>query len=164
MLRKKQTDNNVKEYYKLTFDESRKKQTGIGNIVYTVVFLAFWIIAGLMNTDSSRVFWVLFPYYFICLPIIYFGYGAVNYLTLPIRMERMAYDASIRRMHRSGLGIIIMTAITILLDIIYMIINHQNVNIGKEILFIVCLAGVIVVGILYARFYDKYYANVTVDT
>ena len=75
----------------------------------------------------------------------------------------MAYDTSIGHMRRSGLGIIIWTAVNIVLDIIYMILNYENVNIGKEIIYTLCLAGIVVVGIVYSKFYNRCYTKITID-
>ena len=161
MFNKKYKDDH--RYYKLDINEIEKKKANRWNWVYFAGMFAFWILAGLINQDSSRIFYVLFPYYFIFLPIIYFGYGVLNFSGLSVNMDGVAYDGSIRRMHRSGLGIIIWTGINILLDIIYIILNFQTANIGKEILYVVCLVGVMVVGILFGKFYDKTYTKFSLE-
>ena len=155
----KEKYKNDNRYYKLDINETEKRHVNLMNWVYFFGMFCFWLLAGLVNQDSSRTFYVLFPYYFIFLPIIYFGYGAFNFSGLSSNMDGVAYDGSIRRMHRSGLGIIIWTGINILLDIIYIIVNFQTANIGKEVIYIVFLAGVVVVGVLYGKFYDKHYTK-----
>lgn len=153
----------VGQYYELLIDEETKKSTNKKNIFYLILFLLFWILAGLVNQDSSRTFWVLFPYFFILLPIIYFGYGAVNYWAQSVKMEKMAYDTSVGRMHRSGLGVIIWTAINVLLDIIYIILNINTAVIWKEIVYILFLLGIVVSGVMYAKFYDKNYTRLHIQ-
>ena len=108
----KEKYKNDNRYYKLDINEIEKKKIKFYNWLYLFGMLFFWIMAGLVNQDSSRTFYVLFPYYFIFLPIIYFGYGALNFSGVEVVMDGIAYDGSIRRMHRSGLGIIIWTGIT----------------------------------------------------
>lgn len=157
MFKEKYKDDN--RYYKLDINETEKKKIKVQNWLYFLGMFFFWIMAGLVNQDSSRTFYVLFPYYFIFLPIIYFGYGVLNFSGIAVVMDGVAYDGSIRRMHRSGLGIIIWTGINILLDIIYIIVNFQTANLLKEIIYIVLLSGVIVVGSMFAKFYDKNYAK-----
>ena len=156
MFKNKYKDDN--RYYKLDINETEKKQVNLWNWFYFAGMFLFWLLAGLVNQDSSRTFYVLFPYYFIFLPIIYFGYGALNFSGVSSNMDGVAYDGSIRRMHRSGLGIIIWTGINILLDIIYIILNFQTVNLWKEVVYSVFLIGIILVGFLFAKFYDKTYA------
>ncbi len=155
----KEKYKNDNRFYKLDINETDLKKMKRYNFYYFLGMFAFWLLAGLVNQDSSRTFYVLFPYYFIFLPVIYFGYGAFNFSGLLANMDGVAYDGSIRRMHRSGLGIIIWTGINILLDIIYIILNFHTANIGKEIIYAVCLVGVIVVGVLYGKFYDKSYTK-----
>ncbi len=157
MFKKKYKEDN--RYYKLDINETEKKKANRWNLIYFAGMFCFWLLAGLVNQDSSRTFYVLFPYYFIFLPIIYFGYGVLNFWTLSSDMDGVAYDGSIRRMHRSGLGIIIWTGINVLLDIIYIILNFQTANIGKEIIYCIFLIGIIVVGFFFAKFYDKTYAK-----
>jgi len=138
-------------YYKLDINELEIKKAKRWNWIYFSGMFLLWILAGLVNQDSSRIFYVLFPYYFIFLPIIYFGYGAFNFSDISQNMDGVTYDGSIRRMHRSGLGIIILTGINILLDAIYIVVNFQTADIGKEILYILCLLGVVIVGVLYGK-------------
>ena len=159
----KQKYKNDNRYYKLDINETEKKQVKLYNWIYFVGMLFFWVLAGLVNQDSSRTFYVLFPYYFIFLPIIYFGYGALNFSGTAVVMDGIAYDGSIRRMHRSGLGIIIWTGINILLDIIYIIVNFKTANLMREIIYSVLLLGVIAVGFMFAKFYDKNYSKFASD-
>jgi hypothetical protein len=159
----KKNIQNDNRFYKLDINEIEKKKSNRMNWCYFAGMLFFWVMAGLVNQDSSRTFYVLFPYYFIFLPIIYFGYGVLNLSGLSNVMDGVAYDGSIRRMHRSGLGIIIWTGINVLLDIIYIIINFKTANIGKEILYCLPLIGIIVVGFFFARYYDRNYAKLTMQ-
>lgn len=150
---------NDNRFYKLDINETEKRKVNLWNWLYFAGMFAFWLLAGLVNQDSSRCFYVLFPYYFIFLPIIYFGYGALNFGGISSGMDGVAYDGSIRRMHRSGLGIIIWTGINVLLDIIYIILNFQTTNVWKEIVYCIFLVGIIVVGFGFAKFYDRNYAT-----
>lgn len=157
MFKNKYKDDN--RFYKLEINETEKKKVNKMNWMYFFGMFCFWLLAGLVNQDSSRTFYVLFPYYFIFLPIIYFGYGALNFSGISSNMDGVAYDSSIRRMHRSGLGIIVWTGINVLLDIIYMILNFQTTNVWKEMIYCIALIGIIVVGFGFAKFYDRNYAT-----
>ena len=68
------------EFYVLPFDEQQKRRTGILNVIWTI---ALWVIElgmGLINPDSSRTAWIVFPYLFVILPLGYMLYGAVSYI------------------------------------------------------------------------------------
>ena len=161
MFKKKVQNDN--RFYKLDLKETAKKRINRRNWLYFMGMFFFWLLAGLVNQDSSRTVYVLFPYYFIFLPIIYFGYGALNFNGLSNIVDGIAYDGSVRRMQRSGLGIIIWTSINILLDIIYIIRNFKITNLTKEILYCLPLIGIIIVGIAFAKFYDENYAKLTMQ-
>ena len=48
------------------------------NVIWTI---ALWVIElgmGLLNPDSSRTAWIVFPYLFVILPLGYMLYGAVQ--------------------------------------------------------------------------------------
>ena len=151
------------EYYCLSFDEKQKKRTRIYNMLFLIAFVTVWMIAGLINQDSSRTAWILFPYFFLLLPMIYFFNGAFGYWSVPLRMEKALYDTALGRMHRSGIGIIVMAIINIILDVIFIGLNIQTINIISELLYIGCLILVLLIGFIFAKFYDKTYANIVIE-
>ena len=89
------------DFYVLPFDEQQKRRTGILNVIWTI---ALWVIElgmGLLNPDSSRTAWIVFPYLFVILPLGYMLYGAVSYIGAPLRMHRAHYETGLLRMKRS---------------------------------------------------------------
>lgn len=156
---KSQKYNNFYNIYRKDIEIKKVKER---NWLYFLGIVIFWLLAGLVNQNSSRTFYVLFPYYFIFLPIIYFGYGMINFSSLSKNIDEAAFYGSIRRIHRSGLGIIVFTGVTILLDIIYIIFNFKTTNLRKEMCFCILLSGILVVGVSFAKFYNKYYTNLKI--
>lgn len=83
------------DFYVLPFDEQQKRRTGILNVIWTI---ALWVIElgmGLINPDSSRTAWIVFPYLFVILPLGYMLYGAVSYIGAPVRMHRAHYETGL---------------------------------------------------------------------
>lgn len=51
-------------YYILPFTEQEKKKSNWLNMAFAAVLLILQVAAGMVNQDSSRTFWVLYPYLF----------------------------------------------------------------------------------------------------
>lgn len=161
----KQNDEGRFEYvgqlYKLPLDEKGKKRTNWINFFFVILFFAGEIGLGLINQESSRTIWILLPYFTLFLPMAYFAVGAYSYATSPAQMERAAYRGSILRMHRSVLGIIILSVINMALDLVY-IVTHKP-DIFRELLYIGGFAVILVIAIGFALVYNRNYARVTVE-
>ena len=56
-------------YYILPFSEKEKKKTNWINMAFAAILLVLQVVAGMVNQDSSRTFWVLYPYLFTFLPV-----------------------------------------------------------------------------------------------
>lgn len=100
--------------------EQEKKKSNWLNMAFAAVLLILQVAAGMVNQDSSRTFWVLYPYLFTFLPVFYFLVGAFSYWSDPLRMQKAQYETGIARMKRSCIGSMVMTIISVILDIIYM--------------------------------------------
>ena len=151
------------DYYCLPLDEAAKKKAGTGNLLFGFGMLALIVTAGLLNADSSRIAWITFPYIFLFLPCAYLLFGAFSFLSAGVRMTKPVYDGSLVRMQKSCWGVIILTGINLILDIVFMILNHAEIHMGKEGLFSVLMAGLLLLGILFGRYYDRTYMPVTVE-
>ena len=79
-------------YYILPFTEQEKKKSNWLNMAFAAVLLILQVAAGMVNQDSSRTFWVLYPYLFTFLPVFYFLVGAFSYWSDPLRMQQAQYD------------------------------------------------------------------------
>ena len=60
----------IGDIYVLPFDEKKKKQTNRVTLGFAAAMVAIQLLAGMMNQDSSRTFWIVYPYLFIFLPKI----------------------------------------------------------------------------------------------
>lgn len=153
----------VGDYYILPFDKKQKKKTIIENFLYVIAILALQILSGCINPDSSRTAWIVFPYFFIFIPIGYMFMGAVEYIRTPLKMQKVQFERSIERMRRSGIGIIIFTVISMVLDIVFMILHASNMNVLREILYFSLHLAIIAVVLLFSRFYNRNYAGILTE-
>lgn len=153
----------VGNYYYLPLDEAKKKKANLMNVLFGMSMLLLTIAAGLMNADSSRTAWIVFPYLFLFLPCAYMLFGAHSFWGAKIRMEKVVYDTTITRMRRSCWGVIILSAVNSILDIVYIFLNFSDMNKIREFSYLVCMAVLLAVGIAFGKYFDKTYMPVTVE-
>lgn len=151
------------DYYVLPFDKEQKKKTNRVNIGYTVVLIALQIAAGMLNQDSSRTFWIVYPYLFIFLPLAYMFVGAVSYYSDPLRMQKAQYETGLARIRRSCIGAMVLTGISAVLDVVYIILHHAEIHMGREILYLLCHILFLAVAFMFGKYYDKTYGGLTTE-
>ncbi len=145
--------------YKLTFDEKKKKQTNWINFAFSVAFILVIICAGMINPDSSRTVWIVYPYLFTYLPVAFFLIGCINYGFAKTMMTDEVYQTGLMRIKHSVYAIFIMSGLDILLDLIYIIVNHANINVLHEVEYILFYPVMILIGLIFSKYYDRTYSN-----
>jgi hypothetical protein len=151
------------DYYVLPFDEKQKKRTGICNLLGAGLLLAIQIAAGLMNPDSSRTFWIVYPYLFTLLPLAYMIAGAVRYFEVPLRMQKAHYETSIARIKHSCIGTMVLAGISAVLDIVYMLVHRGDFHVGRELCYFGCQVVCLLAAAAYGRYYDRTYGGITIE-
>lgn len=151
------------DYYVLPFDEEQKKKTNWVNIGYTVALIILQVVAGMLNQDSSRTFWIVYPYLFIFLPLAYMFIGAVSYYSDPLRMQKAQYETGLARIRRSCIGSMVLVGISAVLDIVYMILHHAAIRMGREMLYLFCHILFLAVAFMFGKYYDKTYGGLTTE-
>ena len=151
------------DFYVLPFDEQQKRRTGILNVIWTI---ALWVIElgmGLINTDSSRTAWIVFPYLFVILPLGYMLYGAVSYIGAPVRMHRAHYETGLLRMKRSCIGAMVLTGIGAVLDLVYMVLHRGEIRMGMECIYLICHFLFLAVAFFFGKYYDRNYSGILIE-
>ncbi len=162
MLRNKYKQEEIQTYV-LPFDEKAKIKTNWITIGFALLMAAAQIGIGLVNQDSSRTFWIVYPYLFMFLPAAFMIVGAVSYMDAGVSMPTPQYDGSIRRMHRSALGILVMDGISAVCDVIYMVLYHSRIRIGAELVYLLGHLVLAAIVIAYAKYYDHIFAGIRVE-
>jgi hypothetical protein len=153
----------IGDYYVLPFDEKQKKKTGMYNLLGAVLLLAVQIVAGLVNQDSSRTFWIVYPYLFTFLPLAYLVAGAVRYLEAPLRMQKAHYETSIARIKHSCIGTMVLAGFSVVLDIVYMLLHHDAIHMGRELCYLGCHIFYLFLAAVYGRYYDRTYSGIVLE-
>ncbi len=151
-------------YYVLPFDEKGKKKRSWINIGAVFLLFAIWLMAGLLNQDSSKTFWIVYPYLFILLPLGYMLMGAVSFFGAPLRMQNAQYQTSLARLKHSCIGAMCLSGLSALLDIIYIFTHWGDIALARELLYLASHIVFIVAAFAYGKCYDRIYSGITVET
>lgn len=151
-------------YYCLPLDETEKKKAVSISLLFGLVMLGLTAAAGLINPDSSRTAWIVFPYLFLFLPCVYQLLGAVSLWGAKTRMEKAVYDASIVRMRRSCWGVLVLAAINIVLDILFLALYFDTVNKTREVVYGLCMVMLLLTALAFGRYFDRTFASIQVET
>lgn len=151
------------DYYILPFEKKQKRRTNLANIGFTGLLWAIQIAAGMVNQDSSRTFWIVYPYLFLYLPLAYLFLGAVTYLEVSLRMQKVHYETGVTRIQRSLKGAMVLSGICIVLGLAYMILHYREIQIGRELIYLLCHCLFLSVAFLYARYYNRTYSGIVVE-
>ena len=153
----------IGDYYILPLDERQKKKTNLVNIGFAAVFFLIQIAMGMVNQDSSRTFWIVYPYLFIFLPVAYFFVGAASYWSDPLRMQKAQYETGIARMRRSCIGAAFLAVFSAVLDVIYMLQHLGSMRLGRELLYLLCHILFLAAAFLYGKYYNKAYGGLRIE-
>lgn len=151
------------EFYILPFDRRQKRKTNLINAAFTAVMAVLLVLDGMVNQDSSRTFWVVYPYIFIYLPLLFLLLGVVSYMDCGTRIQVDQYDKSIRRIRRSVWGVIVLSAIAAVCDVVFLVLYHDGIQLGREVIYLAGLLLTAAAGIGYGFCYDRMFAGITVE-
>lgn len=145
--------------YQLSFEKEKKKKTSWLNFAFALGYLLILGGAGMINPDSSRTVWIVYPYLFTFLPVVYFIMGCINYAFAGEVMTDEVYQTGLVRMKHSSYGMIFMAVVDIVLDIVYIILHLKELAIGQELLYLLFFPILIGLSVCYGKYYDKNYAT-----
>lgn len=149
--------------YVLPYDEKQKKKTNWMQIGLTALITVLQLVTGMINQDSSHTFWVVYPYIFVYLPLIFLLLGVISYLECGIRIQEDQYDKSIRRIRRSVWGVIVLSVLAAVCDIVYLVLYRGSINMVREVLYLSGLLLTTGAGIGYGICYDRMFAGIMTE-
>lgn len=152
------------DIYVLPYDETEKKKTYLPCLLFGAGMFAALVVQGLVNQTSSRTLWVVLPYFFQFLPVLFFLIGIVEFAGATPRMTRQQYDKGIGRMHFCGIAVIVMAALSTVCEVVYLIIRRGQYDIGRELIYLFLHVPVIVLACFFARYYNKKFSGISVES
>ena len=111
------------DYYEVKKEKVKRKDFFLSAVFFMILHFA----AGMLNTPSSRVFYVVLPYTILFLPGVYFIMGAFTFNKASKKMEFPTYDKSIVRIRRSLRGMSWGVGYLLIAEMIFTVI-HLNQN------------------------------------
>ena len=154
----------IGDLYILPFDENEKKKTYIPCVIYGILMMGAVLVQGMIDQSSSRTLWVVLPYFIQFLPILFFLVGIVEYVLATPRMTRAQYDKGVGRMRFCSAALIVLTAISAICDIIYMVIRRGEYVIWKELLYFFVHFLTVIIAIMYGQYYNRKFSNITIKS
>lgn len=106
---------------------------------------------GLINTPGSRILYIALPYVGLFFPAFYCLMGAIKFSSAGDKLVYAAFDKSINRIYRSCLGQIILSSITIIGEICYLLFNKHKDRLLGELLFLSGMVIVLALNVLLFR-------------
>ncbi len=151
------------DLYKLPFDGKKKRKTVLCCILFFLLFVALWVLQGLINQTSSHVLWVLIPYLFVLLPTLFMGLGIAEYAFSHDPMRRDEYEKGLERIKHSVIGAMVLAGIGMITEIVYLVIRRGEYTAGRELLFLLFYPLFIALGICFGRYYDRCFSSITIE-
>lgn len=127
------------KYYVSAYIRDKKKKIFIKNAVFDFLYLLLFILCGLLNNVGNRNFFIVVPYAFLFLPIVYLSIGTFSSLKMKEKMERVTYDGAIGRMYRSCMGILGISLYLCIADIICITMSFMDkkpLSVVHEVVFL----------------------------
>lgn len=153
----------VGDYYILPFDEKQKKKTSVIVLLFTLLAFGMILLAGLINQDSSRTVWIVYPYLLMFIPVAYMFMGAMTYVRVPLKMQKVQFETGIERCRRSAIGVLIFTAFSMLLDIVYMVVHRADLHWGRELLYAGCHVALVMGIVIFGKYYNKTFSGIRTE-
>jgi hypothetical protein len=95
--------------------------------------------------------------------VLFFLIGVVEYIGATPRMTKPQYDKGIGRMHFCSAALIVLSVISALCDVLYMILRRGEYDITREIIYLLLHIPVILAAFLFGRYYNKKFSAITVE-
>lgn len=91
---------------------------------------------GLINNPGSRRLEITIPYVACYLPLVYAWLGAFRIMTAPERMSYVDYDKGCLRLKKSGVGMLVFSALTLAGEFFYWSVSGAEFSLSSEWLFL----------------------------
>lgn len=143
----------------LDMSDTEKKKSSYINLMFVIGIAAVWILAGMVNQDSSRTGWIVFLYLFTYLPLIYALFGVAVYWESGTVMSCLQYQQGLLRIRRSLLAVLVMDALGILAELLFIFLYRMEIHAVRELAYLFLHLPVIALVMIYGYYYDHTYVS-----
>ena len=78
-------------------------------------------------------------------------------------MQQVQYETGLARIRRSCAGAMVMAGICMALELVYILLHHNDVRMGRELLYLLCHGLLLAAGFLYGRYYNRTYGGLVIE-
>ena len=121
-----------------------------------VVMIALYVVCGMLDNAGNRNMINAVAYACSCFPLGYNFIGMIATLRLGEKVERRAYDMSIRRMYHSMVGLMILYPIAIVSEVFCLFGAKKTISIATEGLYLLLGLTLVMVAWLVRYLCCKY--------
>lgn len=139
------------EYYQNNMTARQKNILNYSTFLCSAFSVCLFITAGFLNNDGAHCLYVVLPYICIFLPSVYFLSAVFTIWKAPEKLTREKYDNSYGRCRRMPVLNIVLSAICIICDVVFIMQNKKQIVIGKELLFLSLFLLVIIINFVFLR-------------
>lgn len=158
------------EFYSLSCSKKEKGLYAVVCFLFIAAVITVICLQGMLNSPSSRTVWVVLPYFIQFLTAGYFILGLIDYVLLKmssesksLRMSRPQFDGSIARMKHSMIGQIVVAALVIICDVVFIVKNRNIEGISREFVFLGLGVVIIAIAMGFGLFYNKNFSKVVLE-
>ena len=142
-------------YFKIDMPADSLKRIKIQSIILAGAIAVLFILAGLTNAPSSRVMYVMLPYAAAMLPIAFMLAAVYRIARYQKPMTLKQYDHSIVQLKTVTIATLILTAISAVGDIVYILFFCAAGDIIRELFYLTACVGIIAVSVALFMFQRK---------
>lgn len=147
----KQVTEYIGKYYVCCLNDSELSRYKLYYLTLVLCSSATVIGVGFLNNPSSRIAYVALPYVSLFLPMAYSFIGTIGFISSKNKLEQATYNKTKIRIRRSTIWQMILSSITILADIVYMIFAVDDGLLLKELIFVGCMVFILVINISFLQ-------------
>ena len=127
----------IGDYFSFESKKYTKRKVTLGLLLGAIVLLGVIIVAGLLNTASSRNVFIGLPFIFTFLPIIYLFRGVFALMERPEPFTKVTYRNSIQRSMNCYKGLFVLFAYIVLASILYFLVKIHQIDWKNELFFVI---------------------------
>lgn len=124
----------IGNYKIFDIDEQAYKRFKLANIVFTLVIVLCFFVAGMVNAYAGKCAYVIIPYVFTIFPILYLIMGVIKLTGIKNKFTRKQFDFSIIRIYHSIVALLFLNVFVIVANFIMYLANYSDTN-TNDIIF-----------------------------
>lgn len=151
------------DYYLNNMTPNQRKQFLLSAFIISFISMWLFFVSGFFDNGGSYCLYVMLPYVCLFLPAVYFILGAFAVRQAPEKMVTEQYHKSYARCVKCAKGTIAVAAATLGCEVLFFILNRQSVDAANEMLFLLCVAVIIIINFIFLKLNKNAYKCIIIQ-